>query len=418
MKGSSFSLLRLCLLAAAVGLLSCSPAPRPRTKPLEHSAYVWRQGWTPQAVEGLSAVRLPSRLAALNILVGECGLSGGRRAVHPPWGTLGSLGRTLSLSVRIGTRGALRDKDRVDLSEGFSLLMSGLAEARQAEVPVASLQIDFDCPERLLTAYAGELRTFRKNHTELPLTITALPAWLDAKGFDELIASTDGWTLQLHGTNRPKLGQTNQLFSAKVAQDWINMAKSYGRPFRVALPTYAYVACFGQRGEYLGMHAEQSSFPMGTRRTLPLPAEPREVTRLLRLIDDAKYEQVVGVDWFRLPLPGDRQNWTMHGFGEILAGRDLPDRLELVTVQHDGLYDFSVRNPSDQPLALPSVRIGWSQGHVIGVDATSTWRTDVSRRTITFASRDFVELIGPGETRVVGWLRLSEAQTLSTEIPR
>lgn len=411
-------MLKAGLLATMLGLLSCAPAPTPRARPLTHSAYVWRQGWTAQAVEGLSAKALPAQLGALNVLVGECGLSSGRKPVHPPWPALSALGRTISLSVRIGTRQAIGKDGRIDLSEGFSLLMSGLAEARQAEVPVASLQIDFDCPERLLAAYAGELRTFRKNHTELPLTITALPAWLDAKGFDELIASTDGWTLQLHGTNRPKLGQTNQLFSAKVAQDWINMAKSYGRPFRVALPTYAYVACFGQRGEYLGMHAEQSSFPMGTRRTLPLPAEPREVTRLLRLIDDAKYEQVVGVDWFRLPLPGDRQNWTMHGFGEILAGRDLPDRLELVTVQHDGLYDFSVRNPSDQPLALPSVRIGWSQGHVIGVDATSTWRTDVSRRTITFASRDFVELIGPGETRVVGWLRLSEAQTLSTEIPR
>jgi hypothetical protein len=306
----------------------------------------------------------------------------------------------------------------VDLSEGFGLMVAGLTEARQADVAIASLQIDFDCPERLLSAYAEELRRFREGFAEVPLTITALPSWLDAEGFDDLIAAADGWTLQLHGTGRPNLSRDNQLFNARQAGRWVDAALRHRRPFRIALPTYAYLACFGQRGEYLGMHAEQSTFPGGTRRTLPLPAESEQVVAFLRMIDDARYAQVTGVDWFRLPLAGDRQNWTMRGFGEVLAGRPIPAQLEIVTARRGELFDFSVRNPTDQPLTLPSLEVEWSQGHVIGVDAAFAWRTAVSRHAITFASREFTELIGPGEQRVVGWLRLSEPQTITTKITK
>jgi len=94
----------LLLLVIMLGMLSCAPAPRPRTKPLTHSAYVWRQGWTPQSVAGLAESRLPGKLTALNVLVGECGLSSGRRAIHPPWKELSGHGRAISLSVRVGTR--------------------------------------------------------------------------------------------------------------------------------------------------------------------------------------------------------------------------------------------------------------------------------------------------------------------------
>jgi len=406
------------LLVMTMGLLSCAPTPTPRAQKLAHSAYVWRQGWTRDAAQGLSKDALPPQLSALNVLVGECGLSSGRRAIHPPWEKLSELGLSLSLSVRIGTRHALRDKDRVDLTEGIQLLSEGLAEARRNNVTVSSLQVDFDCPERLLAAYAHALDSLRVELPGIPLTITTLPSWLDARDFDRLIAATDGWTLQLHATSRPKLGRDNQLFSADQAETWTNRAMRFGRPFRVALPTYAYLACFGRRGEYLGMHAEQAGFPVGTLRTVPLPADPAEIVAYLRLLDDGRYGQVTGVDWFRLPLPGDRQNWTMRGFGEVLAGRTLATAPEVNVTQNGGLYDFSVRNTTDQPLVLPSVHAKWLQGHIVGVDATYAWRTEIRSKAIRFASHEFTELIAPGEQRVVGWLRLSEAQPLSTEISK
>jgi hypothetical protein len=415
-KAAPSLLIRPLLLVVMLGMLSCAPAPRPRTTPLTHSAYVWRQGWTPQAVAGLAESRLPGKLTALNVLVGECGLSSGRRAIHPPWKELSGHGRAISLSVRIGTRKAVVGKDDVDLTEGFELLLSGLAQATTADIKVVSLQIDFDCPERLLRAYAEELKMLKTRTHGLPLTITTLPSWLDADGFRELIETADGWTLQLHGTSRPVLGKMNALFTAESAKDWVGHAKRHGRSFRVALPTYAYLACFGKRGEYLGMRAEQSTFPAGTVRTLQLPADPDEVARFLGWLDDEACVRVVGVDWFRLPLPGDRQNWTMKGLEEVIAGRTITGQVDIVTEQRGGLFDISVRNRSERPLPLPSLRVGWGQGEAVGADATYAWRIKPGRRSLTFAKHEINELLGPGESRVVGWIRLSEDQPIFPEI--
>lgn len=406
------------LLVVMLGMLSCAPAPCPRTRPLTHSAYVWRQGWNAEAIAGLADCGLPEKLSALNVLVGECGLSSGRRAIHPPWKELSGHGRSISLSVRIGTRKAIVDQDDIDLSEGFGLLLSGLAEAKAADVEVSSLQIDFDCPERLLRAYADEIEVLKTMSGGLPLTITTLPAWLDADGFDELIKTTDGWTLQLHGTSRPKLGRENRLFSADLAETWTRRAMRFGRPFNVALPTYAYLACFGKRGEYLGMRAEQSAFPSGTVRTLQLPADPAEVVKFLTWLDDEAYARVIGVDWFRLPLPGDRQNWTMKGLDEVINGRPISGQVDIVTEQRGGLFDISVRNRSELPLPLPSLHVGWSHGDVVGADATYAWLMKPGRRSLIFAQHDVAELLGPGESRVVGWLRLTDEQSIITEFTK
>jgi hypothetical protein len=111
---------RFLLLVFMLGMLSCAPAPRPRVNPLTHSAYVWRQGWTADAVAGLTACKLPEELSALNVLVGECGLSSRPRAIHQPWKELSGHGRAISLSVRIGTRKAIVGKAE-GLIAGLSL---------------------------------------------------------------------------------------------------------------------------------------------------------------------------------------------------------------------------------------------------------------------------------------------------------
>jgi len=262
------------------------------------------------------------------------------------------------------------------------------------------------------------LKILKTRTQGLPLTITTLPSWLDADGFRELIETADGWTLQLHGTSRPILGKKNALFTAESAKDWVGHAKRHGRSFRVALPTYAYLACFGKRGEYLGMRAEQSAFPTGTVRTLQLPADPAEVVKFLSWLDDEACARVIGVDWFRLPLPGDRQNWTMKGLDEVITGRPISGQVDIVTEQQGGLFDISVRNHSERPLPLPSLQVGWSHGDVVGADATYAWLMKPGRRSLIFAQHDVAELLGPGESRVVGWIRLTDEQSIITEITK
>jgi hypothetical protein len=164
------------------------------------------------------------------------------------------------------------------------------------------------------------------------------------------------------------------------------------------------------------MRAEQSAFPAGTVRTLQLPADPAEVARFLGWLEDEACARVVGVDWFRLPLPGDRQNWTMKGLEEVIAGRMITGQVDIITEQRGGLYDISVRNRSERPLPLPSLHIRWEQGDVVGADATYAWLLKPGRRSLTFAQHDVTELLGPGESRVVGWLRLTAEQSIITDI--
>lgn len=408
----------LLLLASMLGLLSCAPVPAPRAVPLVHSAYVWKQGWDMRTVGDLRQMTIPDELTEMNVLVGECGLSSGRRAVRPPWKELAAHRRKLSLSVRIGTRKAVDKAGDLDLAEGFDLLLSGLADARAAEIAVASLQVDFDCPERLLAGYADAIRALKAKAAGLPVTITALPAWLDADGFAELITAADGWTLQLHGTSRPKLGSPHALFASDAALRWTRQALGFGRPFRVALPTYAYLACFGKYGEYLGMHAEQSGFPSGTIQTMLLPAEPAQIRAYLSALADARFERVTGVDWFRLPFPGDRQNWTMQGLDDVLAGREMTTGLEIIGSQKGGLYDVAVTNSGEHPVALPSVRLEWSDGLLLGLDATYAWQASAKGASVTFSTRPFREFLAPGERRVVGWVRIDANLPITSRLIR
>jgi hypothetical protein len=404
------------LLGLALGAAGCREQAEPRAVPLSHSAYVWRQGWDAAARDSLSGRTWPVGLTELNVLVGECGLAPTGRRVHPPWPALRATGRTLALSVRIGTRHALGGSGEPDLSEGLALLRAGWEEARAAGVTVAAVQVDFDCPSRLLDAYADRVVAAKRAWPEVRLTVTTLPTWLKEPGFARLIAAADGWTLQLHGTQRPNLAQPAPLFAAAPALGWIEQAESWGHPFRVALPTYAYLACFSSSGAYLGVRAETAELPKGTARTQVLPADPAEVVRLLEELEDRRHALVQGVDWFRLPFPGDRQNWTMAGWTQVIARQALAKTCT-VELKVDGvLADVAVRNATGQPLPLPTLELSWTGARLLGADATGSWVAAARGEGLVFRPDERAGFLAPGERRVVGWVRLTEARPVTVRV--
>ena len=406
-----FLLACLCFVCAG-----CREEGSPVFKGLTHAAYVWRQGWDAPAVASVSAGDVPTEIGELIVLVGECGLGQPPRAVRPPWPELKSSHRKLSLAVRVGTRSALGGAKEPDLSEAFDLLDRGVASARTAGVEVAGVQVDFDCPERLLAAYAARLREYRTAHAGLTVAITALPAWLDAAGCAELLSSVDGFTLQVHATQRPNAKQPSPLIRADQALAWIARAEKFRRPFRVALPTYAYLACFARSGTFLGVRAETRELPEATAWTRPLPADPKEVAAVMSALHAGRHPWVQGVDWFRLAFPGDRQNWTRAGLGKVIAGVALAERCDVVETRHGALVDLEVLNPTDQPLVLPRIRVRWSGATWVGSDAAAGW----APASTTVGGQDFVAderagFLAPGERRVVGWLRLDRPVELRTE---
>ena len=399
------------LLSLALGVAGCrEQAAAPRAAPLTHAAYVWRQGWDPAATASLAGRDWPAGLTELNILVGECGLGPTGRRVHPPWSALRGTAKDLSLSVRIGTRQALGGPAEPDLTEGLTLLRQGWEEARAAGISVASVQVDFDCPSRLLPAYAERIAAAKRDWPEVRVTVTTLPTWLKEPGFTRLIAAADGWTLQLHGTERPNLAQPSPLFGEAQALRWIEQAEALGRPFRVALPTYAYLACYSSTGAYLGVRAENADLPKGTARTQPLPADPAQVIGLLRRLEERRHTLVLGVDWFRLPFPGDRQNWTMAGWAQVIARQGIPNECTPELKVEGALADVAVVNPTGQPLPLPAIEVAWRGTRALGADATMDWVARPGPAAIVFRPHPLAGFLAPGERRVVGWVRLAEAR--------
>lgn len=407
--------LRLFWLACLCLCAGCRREEPPAFQGLAHAAYVWRQGWDAAAGASLTAGDLPAEVGELIVLVGECGLGQAPRAVRPPWPQLRASGRSVALAVRIGTGSALRGAAGLDLQEGWALLRAGLADARAAGLPVSTVQVDFDCPTRLLSAYAEQLRAFKQAEPGLRVTITALPAWLAAAGSETLFATADGFTLQVHATQRPNATEPARLVVAADALAWIERAEGYRRPFRVALPTYAYVACYARSGTFLGVRAENRELPAGTASTQLMPAEPPQVAAVLAALKAGRHPWVRGVDWFRLPFPGDRQNWTRAGLAQVLRGEPLAGRCRLDLRTQGALTDIVICNPTEQPLPLPPIQVRWAEAGWVGADAAAGWQVDPpAGESMRFLVDPRAGFLAPGEQRVVGWLRLTRADARLT----
>lgn len=411
--------LRLFLLACLCVCAGCRREEPPAFKGLTHAAYVWRQGWDAAAVASLTAGELPAEVGELSVLVGECGLGQPPRAVRPPWPQLLATGRPVSLAVRIGTGSALGGPQEPDLREGVGLLKEGLAAARAAGLEVTQVQLDFDCPVRLLSAYAERLREFKQATPGLMVTITALPSWLQAPGCAQLFQTVDGFTLQVHASQRPKAKAPTRLVTAVEALRWIEQTETlYHRPFRVALPTYAYVACYARSGTFLGVRAESRELPAGTAFTQLMPAEAPEVAEIVAALKSGRHPWVRGVDWFRLAFPGDRQNWTRAGLGKMVRGEALADRCRVELRSQGALTDLTVYNPTEQPLPLPPVLVRWSGAGWVGADAALGWEVATpAGNALRFTVDPRAGFLAPGERRVLGWLRLTQpGETLTAEI--
>jgi hypothetical protein len=133
----------------------------------------------------------------------------------------------------------------------------------------------------LLSAYADRIAAAKRAWPEVRSTVTTLPTPPKELCFGRLIAAADGWTLQLHGTHRPNLAKPVPLFAEAEALGWIEQAEMFGRPFRIALPTYAYLACYSATGAYPGCAPSRPSCPRARPAPRFLPADPAAVVRLL-----------------------------------------------------------------------------------------------------------------------------------------
>lgn len=148
-------------------------------------------------------------------------------------------------------------------SIGGERLGAAIAEAFRADkealdVAVVGLQVDLDCPTRLLPLYARALRELRSaipGDTEL--STTTLLTWLDAPSFEGVLEVVDfhvpmafGYRIPQRVEEHSPIADFDHVLAAVVASDRL------GKPYWIGLGAYGYMLSFAPDGSLEHVHGK------------------------------------------------------------------------------------------------------------------------------------------------------------------
>jgi hypothetical protein len=365
------------------------------TGTLQQSAYVWQRQWTDATAR---AVASATEFDTLLLLVAEVQPGDPARTTYPnvDWNAVKRSGRPAGLVVRMGRCTGPISPDQPMMQAARAAAESSIAQARAAGVRITEVQIDFDCPTRLLPEYARWLAQLRT--LGVPLGITALPSWLDADGFDDVLLAVDEWVLQVHWLD-PKSGE---LFVAASAQQAVERAAGHGRSFRVALPTYGYRLCRDKDGTVVDVVAEE---PLRAEHPDHHPTEiiasANEISSLVKQWTHRRPAGMTGVVWFRLPVDGDVRNWSAETLRDVMQGKPCAAEVTARVVREaSGVCTISVCNTGNAPGRWPrEIRM---EQEFLAADGVNGYILDEESLKMDFRDRPHLPA---GRSVIVGWVR-------------
>jgi uncharacterized protein DUF3142 len=385
-----------------------------RSGPLEQQAYVWNYAWTDavkRAVEGAGA-----DVRALVVLGAEVRWGARGEAQTRVVRVDGPALRQASVPVGLGLRiHALEgDPGEQHAAPVLAAIAAARAQIEGAGLRVGEVQLDFDCATRRLDAYRRWLDRLRPAAAGARLTMTALPTWLTHASFAGLASAVDGYVLQVHGLDDPR----GALFDRGHALRAVALAGALGRPFRLALPTYAYRIAFDAAGRAAGAAAEGPAGGWGEGwQERRVAAPPAEIAALVRALTASRPASLEGLLWYRLPVEGDRQNWSMATLRAVQQGRAPAGRLRAEAAEEAGLWTLSLSNDGDDDVELRgAARVRWRGGRRIASDALGGLRERREGDEVLWLEATTPWRLSPGERRVVGWLRLEPGGQVQIDV--
>ncbi|WP_019580351.1 DUF3142 domain-containing protein [Pseudomonas mandelii] len=379
---------RLIVLLAALLLNGCE---QPDAPPLDQQLYVWQRQWTPAHDAALRDSR--TDFSTLRVLALQAfPQSGWSRARIDP-ALLKRDGRPLIAVVRLD--GQLNGLDRDEVTAQIQQVLS---DWQGQGLILSGVEIDHDAGNARLPAYREFLTHLRGVlPASLPLSITALPAWLDSSELPALLATVDSSVLQVHAVSDPRRG----LFDPDQARQWARAwSRNTSKPFYLALPAYG-VALLPGAG---GAPVVESEVPIersGERRELL--ADPQQLSKLGAELRADPPAHLAGLIWFRLPLANDRRAWSLTTLGAVARGDTLDSHVGLKLSAQDGLYDISLSNQGNLDSAWPE-RLTLAVQGCEGADALAGYALQQRPDLLTFTRlRD--GRIPAGGQRAIGWAR-------------
>ncbi len=409
-------LIGLGVLVALISALRTRPVAY-SADPLSREAYVWQRSWDASvraavAQHGASF----SRVLALGAEIRWCGRSAD--VVHVPV-DYASMPGAIGLALRIGPfRGPFEHDDAVTrrICDAGAAIVE---RARASGVEPVELQIDFDAATRQLGGYRRWIAALRRR-IDVPLTLTALPAWLDHPAFEKLVRSTDGYVLQVHSLERPSSPTAPVvLCDTTKARAWVREAAAIGVPFRVALPTYGYIVAFDASGRFIGLAAEgvARQWPAGTKLR-STRADPVSLAALVATWHARHPTPMTGVLWYRLPTPRDELNWRFETLAAVMNGKTPSARRRVVQRSSpEGWVELDLVNDGDADASL-YVTIDVEVTGSVSCDARAGFRWTRNGSTLRFeaASELALRRLAPGERRPVGWIRAEDAGEMGVRV--
>jgi hypothetical protein len=378
-------------LSALVLLSGCEQQDAP---PLDQQLYIWQRQWTPAHDAALRDSR--ADFSTLRVLALQAFPQAGWHRARIDPGLLKRDGRPLIAVIRLD--GQLKSLDQDEMTAQIQQLLS---DWQGQGLTLSGVEIDHDAGNGRLPAYRAFLAHLRGVLPKtLPLSITALPAWLDSPELPALLSTVDSSVLQVHAVSDPRRG----LFDPTQARQWARRwSRVTTKPFYLALPAYG-VALLPSAG---GAPVVESEVPVGrSGERRELLADPLQLSTLAAELRADPPAHLAGLIWFRLPLAGDRRAWSLTTLGAVARGDALDSRLSVELSAQDGLYDISLRNQGNLDTAWPE-RVTLAVQGCEGVDALAGYALQQSPDLLTF-TRLGDGRIAAGGQRAVGWARCTK----------
>ncbi|EGM68965.1 DUF3142 domain-containing protein [Shewanella sp. HN-41] len=336
----------LCaLLSAILSVSACQPA----TEPSEHTAkspsepihiqarlaqevYIWQRQWRPANQTAL--VQSQGTFRGLRILALQAHPKPNGAdiwfevAVNHAW--LQADPRPKIVVIRLdGQFTHLND------AEVIHKISQVLADWQAKGTRIAGVEIDHDSASSKLPAYRDFLNKLKTQlPSELKLSITALPTWLNSADFPPLLSTIDELVLQIHSVSDPRLG----LFDASQGWQWVQqLSKISTVPYLIALPAYGSAVISTTSG-----YKVESETPLRDQTRSPdtvqeLMANPQVLHTFVQRLKALPDDKLKGIIWFRLPLEGDRRIWPLNTLIAVAKGEKLTANIELALLSDNKL---------------------------------------------------------------------------------
>ena len=415
--------LALLLLLGGMWWLWPAAAVERVSGPMTAQAFVWQRAWGEDERAAIGAAA--DRFAGLLVLAGEIDMKRGQAAVgSPDYAALRAAGVSVGLVIRVEPwPGPFLASDPV-----VDVARSAVRRARAAGVEPSELLIDFDCGEKKLDGYAVWVDAVRAGlvadaERTVPVTITALPAWLDRGAFKRLARGADGYVLQVHSLQRPDtLDDPATLCAPEIARRWVEQAACLGHPFRVALPTYSYVLGFdppAEGGSFYGIAAEGELHTLNpTKQWTLLRADPDALAGLVQAWSADRPMALKGVVWFRVPVAGDQLNWPWPTLDAVLAGR-APTRQLVAEARAAelGLVEIELVNTGEADLSYPErIRVDWPGDAPFVRDGLAGFTWADSRTLVAAEATRPWDRLAPGQRITIAWMRFAHDTEVNAHV--